>query len=42
LLHDLACQLDDGRVYDRDLSDLALALEAVLAAYRRRPHVRTR
>src|SRR5215218_116310 len=39
LLHDLARQLDDGRVYDRDLADLSVALNAVLDAYRRRPHV---
>jgi hypothetical protein len=42
LLHDLARQLDDGRVYDRDLADLSVALNAVLDAYRRRPHVRVR
>jgi len=38
LLHDLARQLDDGRVYDRDLPDLAGALDAVLQSYRRRPY----
>lgn len=42
LLHDLARQLDHGRVYDRDLAELAVALDAVLEAYRRRPHVRVR
>ena len=42
LLHDLARQLDDGRVYDRDLADLSVALNAVLDAFRRRPHVRVR
>jgi hypothetical protein len=41
VLHDLARQLDDGRIYDRDLLDLADALGAVLDAYNRRPHVRS-
>jgi len=36
VLGDLAAQLDDGRVYDRDLPDLAVALSAVLDAYSRR------
>lgn len=40
LLHELGRQLDDGRVYDRDLSDLGSALTAVLEAYNRRPYVR--
>ncbi|SNS38728.1 hypothetical protein SAMN06893096_103489 [Geodermatophilus pulveris] len=45
LLEELAHQLNDGRVYDRDLSALAQQLEMVLQAYRRRarltgaPHV---
>ncbi|HEX2193628.1 MAG TPA: hypothetical protein VHK63_01505 [Candidatus Limnocylindria bacterium] len=38
-LADLAAQLDDGRIYDRDLAGLSLALDAVLAAYHRRHHV---
>lgn len=38
-LAELAAQLDDGRIYDRDLAGLSLALGAVLAAYRRRHHV---
>jgi hypothetical protein len=42
LLHDLGRQLDDGRIYDRDLPDLAEALTAVLEAYHRRPSVRAR
>jgi hypothetical protein len=42
LLAELARQLDDGRVYDRDLVPLATALNAVLDAYRRRPFVRDR
>ena len=36
LLQELAGQLSDGRVYDRDLSGLARQLEKVLQAYRRR------
>ncbi|MGY1642015.1 hypothetical protein ACI782_12920 [Geodermatophilus sp. SYSU D00703] len=36
LLGALARQLDDGRVYDRDLANLAAALSAVLNAYSRR------
>ena len=39
LLAELAGQLDDGRVYDRDLPGLARALEQVLEAYRRRAHL---
>ena len=39
LLAELAGQLDDGRVYDRDLPALARALETALAAYRRRAHL---
>jgi hypothetical protein len=41
-LHELARQLDDGRIYDRDLSGLSVALDAVLEAYNRRPYVRLR
>jgi hypothetical protein len=41
-LRELAQQLDDGRIYDRDLSGLSVALDAVLEAYDRRPHVRLR
>jgi hypothetical protein len=36
LLGELAHQLDDGRVYDRDLPGLARALEPALQAYCRR------
>src|SRR5215218_1019664 len=36
LLGELAEQLNDGRVYDRDLPGLTRALEPVLQAYRRR------
>jgi hypothetical protein len=39
LLAELASQLNDGRVYDRDLPALARALEPVLEAYRRRAHL---
>ena len=42
LLTELTRQLDDGRVYDRDLPELAAALGPVLAAYNRRPYVRDR
>jgi hypothetical protein len=40
LLIGLARQLDDGRVYDRDLPDLSVALTAVVDAYGRLPYVR--
>ncbi len=40
LLQELARQLDDGRVYNRDLPDLAAALPVVHEAYSRRPYVR--
>ena len=36
LLEELAGQLNDGRVYDRDLPGLARQLETVLQAHRRR------
>jgi hypothetical protein len=39
LLGELAGQLNDGRVYDRDLPALARALQPVLQAYRRRAHM---
>lgn len=39
LLGELAGQLNDGRVYDRDLAALARALQPVLEAYRRRAHL---
>jgi hypothetical protein len=35
LLGELSSQLDDGRVYDRDLPALARELELVLEAHRR-------
>lgn len=35
VLHDLAADLDRGRLYSRDLPDLAAALDQVFAAYRR-------
>jgi hypothetical protein len=40
VLLDLARQLEDGRIYDRDLLALAGALNAVHDAYNRRPFVR--
>jgi hypothetical protein len=39
LLGELTGQLNDGRVYDRDLPALARALEPVLETYRRRAHL---
>jgi hypothetical protein len=42
LLDELAHQIDDGRVYDRDLDGLSAALTAVLDAVGRRPYVRSR
>ena len=41
LLDELSRQVDDGRIYDRDLPDLSEALRAVLEAFRRRPSVRS-
>ncbi|MGY1668412.1 hypothetical protein [Geodermatophilus sp. SYSU D00696] len=41
MLAELARQVDDGRIYDRDLLDLSDALGAVLEAYRRRSFVRS-
>jgi hypothetical protein len=42
LFDELTRQLDDGRVYDRDLPELAEALGRLLDAYNRRPYVRDR
>lgn len=42
LLGELARQLDDGRVYDRDLPSLAAALGIVLDAYSRRTSAKGR
>ena len=39
LLGELAEQLKDGRVYDRDLPALGRALQSVLEAHRRRAHL---
>ncbi len=39
LLGELAGQLNDGRVYDRDLPALARALQPILEVYRRRAHL---
>jgi hypothetical protein len=41
VLGDLARQIEDGRIYDRDLLTLADALNAVHDAYSRRPFVRS-
>jgi hypothetical protein len=40
LLGDLARQLEDGRIYDRDLLALSIALNAVLEAYPAQPSQR--
>jgi hypothetical protein len=42
LLDELTRQLDDGRIYDRDLPGMAEALNSVVDAYSRRPYVRDR
>jgi hypothetical protein len=42
LLGELAIQLDDGRIYDRDLKDLSVALAAVLDAVTRRSYIQDR
>jgi hypothetical protein len=42
LLQELARQLGDGRIYDRDIPELTVALDAVLQAFRRHPGVRVR
>ncbi|MCU1615830.1 MAG: hypothetical protein JWO98_3370 [Frankiales bacterium] len=42
LLQELARQLGDGRIYDRDIPDLTQSLDAVLQAFSRRPGVRAR
>jgi hypothetical protein len=39
LVEELARQIEDGRVYNRDLLDLSDALSTVLEAYRRHPYV---
>lgn len=41
LLGALVRQIDDGRIYDRDLLDLSDALGTVFDAYCRRPYVRS-
>ena len=42
LLQDLARQLGDGRIYDRDIPELTVALNAVLEVFTRHPGVRAR
>ena len=42
LLRELARQLEEGRIYDRDLVALATALNTVIYAYSRRPYVQDR
>jgi hypothetical protein len=42
LLQELARQLADGRIYDRDIPELTEALDAVLQAFSRHPGVRAR
>ena len=40
MLSELAMQLDVGEIYDRDLSELTVALNQLLDAFARRPYVR--
>jgi hypothetical protein len=40
LLHELTRQINDGRIYDRDLDNLAVAINAVVDACVRRPAAR--
>ena len=42
LLQEFARQLGDGRIYDRDIPELTVALDAVLQAFRPHPGVRAR
>ena len=42
LLHEPAHQLDDGRIYDRDIPKLTGALDAVPQAFSRHPGLRAR
>ncbi|MCW2678556.1 MAG: hypothetical protein JWR70_3596 [Modestobacter sp.] len=42
LLGDLVTQLDSGRVYNRDLDELSVALTAVDVAMNRRIYIRRR
>ncbi|MCW2676227.1 MAG: uncharacterized protein JWR70_1267 [Modestobacter sp.] len=42
LLGEITIQLDDGRIYNRDLDDLSVALAAVLDAVTRRSYIRSR
>jgi hypothetical protein len=42
LLGELVRQLDGGRVYDRDLDELSVALAGVLDAMNRRVYIRSR
>ncbi|WP_369134239.1 hypothetical protein [Modestobacter sp. I12A-02662] len=42
LLRELTAQLDDGRIYNRDLDELSVALTAVDVAMSRRSYIRSR
>jgi hypothetical protein len=42
LLNELTAQLDDGRIYNRDLDDLSVAVNKVLDAMARRTYIRSR
>ena len=42
LLGELAAQLNDGRIYNRDLDDLSVAMNKVLDAVDRRTYIRSR
>jgi hypothetical protein len=42
LLSELTTQLDDGRIYNRDLDDLSVGINKVLDAMDRRTYIRSR
>jgi hypothetical protein len=42
LLRELVTQLGDGRIYNRDLDELSVALAALDVAMRRRIYIRSR
>jgi hypothetical protein len=42
VLNELTAQLDDGRVYNRDLDDLSVAMSKMLDAMDRRTYIRSR
>jgi hypothetical protein len=42
LLDELTAQLNDGRIYNRDLDDLSVAMNKALDAMGRRTYIRSR